>query len=192
MAIQGTAFYPQQSSHLLSCARGAWRGMTSVTQHMAFLFICCSSMYHARAICHITELTTGSCQTYLQPTYKSLPCGWFGLYVCVGGWAGMCISKYRQITWPRLCRWEWAAVLTWGSLREVCLLDCNMADYQIKGFHITFLGEQVNKQIMLKEAWSMNAHTCVHRYCCVGPSVPLAERVNPCMESQESQATCPL
>lgn len=42
-----------------------------------------------------------------------------------------------------------------------------------------------NKQIMLKEAWSLNAvQTCIHTYCCVSPSVPLAEGVNPCMESQ--------
>ena len=43
-------------------------------------------------------------------------------------------------------------VLSW----EVYVVD---NEIELVVFHIHFHGEQVNKQIMLKEAWSLNAHT---------------------------------
>lgn len=151
-----------------------------------FCMYACSDMFHACAICHITELATGSRTPgkMSAANIQSLLCGWFGLYVCVGGCVHRC---WEYILWHASAYvWVGRCVGVCGSLWEVYMVD-NQIKWVV--FHIDFHGRQVNKQIMFKEAWSLNAHTCIHRYCCVGPSVPLAERVNPCMESQ---ATWPL
>ena len=124
-----------------------------------------SDKFHVRAICPITELSTGSSHSCSQYTVTS---AWAVVFACV---RFVCVCHHISQPHLRVGR---------NALQLLVLLKALISA-------LTSSGGQVNKQIMLKEASNLNAHTCIHRYCCVGPSVPLAERVNPCMESQ---ATC--
>lgn len=93
---------------------------------------------------------------------QSLPHGGFYLHARVSITrvaACLCVG----VKGAGVSRCEWAFF---------CVKLCHGNQIKRTGIHV----EQVKKQIMLKEAWSMNARTCIQRYCCVGPSVPLMER----------------
>lgn len=108
-------------------------------------------MLHVCAICHRTEISTGN--------IHSLPCGG-AVHMFVG------IS---------LCIYTFGGPPVWFGPGDSCK--------RFTGVNVCHMlkDEQVNNEIMLKEAWIQYPHTCIHRFCCVGPSVPLAERVNPRM-----------
>lgn len=99
-----------------------------------------SDKFHVWAICPITELSAGSSHSCSQHTVTS---AWAVVFACV-----RFICVWHHISQPHLR-------VGLNALQLLVLLKALISA-------LTSSGEQVNKQIVLKKALSLNAHT--HAY----------------------------
>lgn len=115
-------------------------------------------MCRGRAICPIS---TGS---YQQPKHANFRVG--GL---------MCIQVINMVQRP-----------SGGVCMDSCVYMARTlpSHKNQTGFSTWSSQENLRK---LKDAWSMNVLTCMHKYYRVGPSVTLAVLVHPCLKSQAAR-----